>query len=295
MSTINVRGVNHFYQYIPHVDNSRPVLVFIHGWLLSHCYWLPLIEQLKDKYACLSYDLRGFGNSQPSCQNHCNSSYSLRSYAQDLKALLTALEIKKAWLIGHSLGGSIALWTADICPDIVRGVFCINAGGGIYLQEEFERFRKAGENIVKFRPSWLQFVPFLDRIFARMMVKRPLDRHWGRQRLKDFLNANTQAAIASLLEATTEEQVHYLPQIVARLSQPVYFLAGKQDKVMEIQYVNHLASFHRLFHQHHQQIVFEIDNCGHFAMLEQTDTVVRYILELLYKHEENCVVSQNQC
>ena len=215
-----------------------------------------------------------------------SSPFSLEDYSQDLKELLQQLKIKKAWLIGHSLGGSVALWGADICPEIIEGVICINAGGGIYLQEEFNRFRKAGESLVKFRPSWLLNVPLLDLIFARMMVKRPLARHWGKQRLKDFLGANQQAAIGSLLESTTEEQVHYLPQIVSRLSQPVHFIAGKQDFVMEVKYVKHLASFHNLFHDHEKN-VYEIDNCGHFAMLEQTVEVSQRTLEVIQEHHKS--------
>lgn len=288
MNKINIRGVDHFYQFTStHGDNSiEPVLVFIHGWLLSHRYWTPLIEQLKNKYSCLSYDLKGFGASQITSSQQDSSSFSLKSYAHDLQELLAKLEIKKAWLLGHSLGGSIALWGADICSDVVEGVICVNAGGGIYLKEEFERFRKAGENMVKFRPSWFQYLPFFDRLFARMMVQQPLEVHWGKYRLQDFIGANKEAAIGSLLESTTETEVHYLPQIVARLSQPVYFIAGKQDQIMEPQYVKHLASFHKLFQNNHNN-VYEIDQCGHFAMLEQTNLVTQFTLKVIKQHQNN--------
>lgn len=287
MEKINIRGVDHYYKFFKTQEDSRkPVLVFIHGWLLSHSYWLPLMDAIKHEYSCLTYDLKGFGLSQWDGNSHSfhNGDFDLSSYAHDLQILLEQLGIEKAWLVGHSLGGSVALWTADICKDKVTGVFCVNAGGGIYLQEEFERFRKAGENLVKFRPSWFMNVPLFDVIFSRMMVKRPLSRQWGKQRLRDFVFANEQAAIASLLESTTEEQVHYLPQIVSRLEQPVYFIAGKQDQVMEVQYVKHLASFHHLF-QHHQKNVYEIDDCGHFAMLEHTLQVRDYMLGIMTQYQ----------
>jgi 2-succinyl-6-hydroxy-2,4-cyclohexadiene-1-carboxylate synthase len=298
MSKINIRGIEHFYELIPTPeDNSDdPVLVFIHGWLLSHRYWLPLIEQLSSYYSCLVYDLRGFGQSQPvltkpieqdTLSNYplesSKSPYSLYNYAQDLKVLLHQLNIKKAWLIGHSLGGSIAIWGADICGEIIEGVICVNAGGGIYLPEEFERFRNAGKQLVKFRPSWLKYIPFLKIFFALTMVDRPLELKWGQARLEDFLGADREAATGSLLDSTTEEEVHYLPQIVARLKQPVYFWAGKQDMIMQPQYVHHLASFHQLFTHHNQQNVWELNDCGHFAMLEQTERLQIQILEIMKK------------
>ncbi len=295
MNKITIRGVDHYYQFTQNssIDPSKPVLVFIHGWLLSHTFWNPLIDLLKNQYTCLAYDLKGFGDSKlpqdkpiPTDLVSSTPLFSLEDYSYDLKELLTQLNIEKAWLIGHSLGGSVALWCADMCPKIVEGVICVNAGGGIYLQEEFNRFRKAGENLVKFRLSWLLNVPLLDLVFARMMVKFPLARHWGKQRLKDFLGADASAAIGSLLESTTEEQVHYLPQIVARLSKPVHFIAGKQDSVMEIQYVKHLASFHELFCDR-QRNVHEIDDCGHFAMLEHTTKVYEYTLHIIKEEQKD--------
>ncbi len=297
MNKINIRGVEHFYQLTPEITSnpSKPVLVFIHGWLLSHRYWLPLINILSSEYQCLIYDLRGFGESVP--LNHSEietngklplesskSPYSLYNYAQDLITLLRKLNIEKAWVIGHSLGGSIALWSANLASNIIKGVICVNAGGGIYLPEEFERFRNAGKQIVKFRPSWLKYIPFLSVLFARTMVYKPLEVKWGKARLEDFLNADEEAAKGTLLDSTTEEEVHYLPQIVASLSQPVYFIAGKQDMVMQPQYVHHLASFHNLF-VNNQQNVSEINHCGHFAMLEQTTEVQKLILENIKKHE----------
>lgn len=298
MSKINIRGVEHFYELIPttEANSENPVLVFIHGWLLSHRYWLPLIEQLSPYYPCLAYDLRGFGQSQPVLKEPIDdtleyplesskSPYSLYNYAQDLKALLKELNIKKAWLIGHSLGGSIAIWGADICGEMIEGVICVNAGGGIYLPEEFERFRNAGKQLVKFRPSWLKYIPFLKVFFALTMVDRPLELKWGQARLEDFLGADKEAATGSLLDSTTEEEVHYLPQIVARLPQPVYFWAGKQDMIMQPQYVHHLASFHYLFVKNNEQNVWEINDCGHFAMLEQTEILQAQMLEIIKKDQ----------
>ncbi len=287
MSKIKIRGVEHFYELTTPVDHdlSHPTLVFIHGWLLSNKYWQPLIEQLKQEYSCLAYDLKGFGRSLND-RKSCSCAYSLEGYAQDLRELLQQLNINKAWLIGHSLGGSVAIWGADVCPETVEGVICLNAGGGIYLKEEFEQFRNAGAKMVKFRRKWLKHIRLFDLVFARMMVKKPLEIKWGRQRLYDFLQADEQSAIASLLESTTEEQVHLLPQIVARISQPLHFIAGKQDTIMEPKYVRHLASFHHLF-QNHQNNVSEIDNCGHFSMLEQTNLVHEQILTIVAKYQQN--------
>lgn len=290
MATTVIRGVLHAYdltaaQTTGIGGGTAPTLVFIHGWLLSRSYWQPLIERLSPYYRCLTYDLRGFGESaaKTTGDRYPDYGYTLADYAADLQTLLKTLQIDHAWLVGHSLGGSIALWGADFCPEIVRGVVCVNSGGGIYLKEDFEKFRAAGQKLVQNRFPWLMHLPMMDLIFTRMMVNQPIARHWGKQRIHDFLRADRAAALGSLLDTTTETEVHYLPQLVSQLQQPVYFLAGSQDAVMEVKYVRHLASFHHSFGCMGNNVI-EIDRCGHLAMVEQTDVVSDHLLAILSKY-----------
>jgi pimeloyl-ACP methyl ester carboxylesterase len=328
MPTITVLGVPHVYEQTAPTP-SKEVLIFVHGWLLSRNYWQPLIERLAPHYQCLSYDLRGFGESQP-CRSpvalahpteregaataiesstaravrrseglalqssnrvgmakstrSLMSQYSLLSYAKDLEILLRELNISQAWLVGHSLGGYVALWAADQLPEQVRGVICLNSGGGIYLKESFERFRAAGQQIVKLRPRWLSQVPCLELLFTRASVGRTIARSWARQRLVDFVAADREAALGTLLDSTTEYEVHRLPQVVARLHQPVYFIAGSKDSVMEPKYVRHLASFHPLFRDSGAN-VFEIPECGHLSMVEYPETVAEQIEMVIGRSE----------
>jgi 2-succinyl-6-hydroxy-2,4-cyclohexadiene-1-carboxylate synthase len=308
MATIEIDGVPHAYEF------SKPTpcpdtIVFIHGWLNSRGYWQPVISRIGVDFQCLSYDLRGFGESQAKTRSQSqsglvtssnltslvgsdysseitypyNSIYTPAAYAQDLAILLQKLQIQGAWLIGHSLGGTIALWAAAKLPTIVKGVICINAGGGIYLKEAFEQFRSAGQKFLQVRPRWLSQVPLIDLLFSRASVVRPLERYWARQRVIDFVVADPEAALGALLDSTTEEEVNRLPQLVAQIVQPVYFLAGAEDKVMEPKYVRHLASFHPSF-QYSGDNVIEIPECGHLAMLEQPDAVGNEIRRLVAQH-----------
>jgi pimeloyl-ACP methyl ester carboxylesterase len=212
-----------------------------------------------------------------------SSGFTPADYATDLVALLDALDIDHAWLIGHSLGGTIAIWASEQAPQRIKGVTCINAGGGIYLKEEFEKFRNVGQQLIRFRPPWLRNLPFIDLMMNRMNVAKPVDRKWGRQRVIDLVTAEEEAALGSLLDSTTEEEVHQLPCLVSRLKQPVYFIGGEKDDIMEPKYVNHLASFHSSF-QFTGENVIEIPECGHLAMVECPDKVAEHIRELLTKH-----------
>jgi 2-succinyl-6-hydroxy-2,4-cyclohexadiene-1-carboxylate synthase len=311
MHSAKILGVHHAYELTPSVGSDF-VLVFIHGWLLSRRYWEPLVEKISPSFQCLTYDLRGFGESKTDAEpshesvdlrmaiaSHQDSAlgqqqssigsclsksiqtpYTPAAYAQDLVLLLKQLNLSQVWLVGHSLGGSIGLWAAALAPHLVRGTICLNSGGGIYLKEAFDRFRNAGQQMLGFRPAWLPYVPCLDLAFSRLMVSKPLAREWGKQRLIDFVAANYDAALRSLLDSTVPEEVHLLPQIVAQLQQPIYFLAGQQDRVMELKYVYHLASFHHSFKTGEQNVI-EIPQCGHMGMLEQTEAIATAIANII--------------
>jgi pimeloyl-ACP methyl ester carboxylesterase len=178
------------------------------------------------------------------------------------------------------LGGSIALWLAHYFPEQVQGVVCLNSGGGIYLEREFQQFRQAGQAIVQWRRAWLGRLPLLPLLLTRMMVHRPLAYQRGRDRCLDLLQADPEAALGTLLESTTETEVHLLPRLVAALQQPVYFVAGRQDQVMHLRYVNHLAGYLNAPRQGQARVI-EVENCGHLAMVEQPQAVVKILTEIL--------------
>lgn len=335
MLTQSINGVPHAYDFIrtqatleriqssalepSDVSQSEAqTLVFIHGWLLSRAYWRPLIQMLAKSYHCLSYDMRGFGESvlasnqaaqslngahQPfehsseqsislplgrslltpdsgqKIATYQASAYSLAAYAKDLESLLDQLGLDQVWLLGHSLGGSIALWAAYLLPERVKGVVCINAGGGIYIENEFEKFRTAGQQMLKYRPSWLAQMPLLPRVFSRLMVKQSLSLDWGKQRIRDFIRASAQAAKGSLLESTTAAEVYLLPQVISQIDQPVHFITATEDTIMPPRYVQYLASFHPRFAQ--GGTVSEIADCGHMAMLEQPESVAKIVRSVI--------------
>ncbi len=281
MPHLPIRDVDHFYTCAGTTAPGIP-LVFVHGWLLSHHYWQPVIEALQSDHPCVAYDLRGFGQSSQIPAGE-GQPYDLAAYGEDLGQLLGALGLERVWLVGHSLGGSIALWGAHLWPERVAGVVCVNAGGGIYLREEFERFRGAGVQIVRWRSPWLDQIPGLAWGLTRMMVRQPLAYGWGQQRLRDLLAAHPEAALGALLESTTEAAVHQLPQVVAGLAQPVYFAAGGCDRVMAEPFVQHLASFHSQFEQG-EPLVRVIPQCGHLAMVEHPMALAQCIHHWVTSH-----------
>tara|TARA_Y100000590_G_scaffold466322_1_gene641293 strand:+ start:3344 stop:4111 length:768 start_codon:yes stop_codon:yes gene_type:complete len=77
-------------------------IIFIHGIGSNKKVWKNVIEILKEKYQCITYDLRGHGESKTK-----NANFSLEDLVEDLEKLRKKLKLEKIHLVGHSLGGMI--------------------------------------------------------------------------------------------------------------------------------------------------------------------------------------------
>jgi pimeloyl-ACP methyl ester carboxylesterase len=90
------------------------ILVLVHGNLSSSVYFMPLIERLPDDVHVYAFDLRGFGDS-----TYHQPISSLKALAIDLEYAFQALNIKKANVLGWSLGGGVAMEFAAYFPHLV--------------------------------------------------------------------------------------------------------------------------------------------------------------------------------
>ncbi|MGC1246785.1 MAG: alpha/beta hydrolase, partial [Spirulinaceae cyanobacterium] len=169
--TINVRGVEHYYEWIkqPKTGKQKPVMIFIHGWGGSARYWQDTAEALADQFDCLLYDLRGFGRSRlPQGALDSNSSqlhYDMEDYADDLAVLLDALGLKEVYLNAHSMGASIATVFLNRHPNRVKKAILTCSGIFEYNEKAFSAFHKFGGYVVKFRYNWFLKFPWADKLF----------------------------------------------------------------------------------------------------------------------------------
>lgn len=96
------------------IEGQGPALFLIHGIGARKTGWAKIVEQLKDQFTCISYDLRGHGDS-PLPEGR----FGLNDLVDDLEALRARLGIEKAHFAGHSLGGMIGPAYARRFPERV--------------------------------------------------------------------------------------------------------------------------------------------------------------------------------
>lgn len=120
MPVIRVNEVNLYYEL--HGVETADVVVLSNGIFMSTASWGYQVAELKKHFRVLVYDCRGMWQSE-----HPTGPYSLEQHADDLAALLDALKIEKAHLVGISYGGEISMLFSVRHPEKVRSLVVSSA------------------------------------------------------------------------------------------------------------------------------------------------------------------------
>jgi proline iminopeptidase len=287
MPYIQIRGVQHYYEWITTADRSiadrnpltnKPVLVFIHGWAGSNRYWVSTAQALSEQFDCLLYDLRGFGRSllpRPVPTAVTELGYELEGYADDLAELLNQMGLQRVYLNAHSTGASIAVLFLNRYPQRVEQAILTCSGVFEYNKRAFQIFHKASGYVVGFRPNWLLKLPFVDRLFMARFLYRPLTQAINRVFLEDFLVADHEAAIGTVYTAVSLRAAEEMPQEFARLAVPTLLISGQYDKIIPPELGRRAAALSdRVEH-------IIIPNTAHFPMLEDPTTYLDQVRRFL--------------
>ena len=103
---------------------SGPLLVLVHGITSSSASWEPVLPLLAERFTVLAPDLLGHGQSDKPAGD-----YSLGSHACLIRDLMLALDHESGTLVGHSLGGGIAMQMAYQFPELGERLVLVSSGG----------------------------------------------------------------------------------------------------------------------------------------------------------------------
>ncbi|MFI1808911.1 alpha/beta hydrolase [Streptomyces sp. NPDC020422] len=125
MNTLRTRRVRteRLTQQITDLRDEGEAVVFVHGNVSSSVFWHTTLPTLPAAYRPLAVDLRGFGGTDPL---PVDATRGLRDYADDLAALLDALGIERAHLVGWSMGGGVVMQYLRDHPGAVRSLTLVS-------------------------------------------------------------------------------------------------------------------------------------------------------------------------
>ncbi|HEB28973.1 MAG TPA: alpha/beta hydrolase [Porticoccus sp.] len=124
-----VDGVSIAYK----VEGQGPVVVLIHSHYWTMRFWQPWVDELKQHYTVIRYDLTSHGLTGPDP----TEDYSRKRASQLLEGLLDHIGVDKVSLVGSSTGGAIAFYYAATRPEQVRDLVMINTPGMPRLSNKY--------------------------------------------------------------------------------------------------------------------------------------------------------------
>ena len=106
---------------VPYVVGGRSdadvTVVFVHCWMCDRSFWDAQVPVLAAEYRTVTLDLPGHGDSGAD-----RASWSIDGLGADVAAVVRGLELKQVILVGHSMGGPVALAAAPKLRGILRGI-----------------------------------------------------------------------------------------------------------------------------------------------------------------------------
>ena len=100
---------------------GETALVFVHGWACDSRYWRKQIPYFTQRYQVITLDLAGHGHSGMG-----RMIYTLRSFGEDVNAVLKDIQAENIILIGHSMGGGVAAQATALNPARIKGIIGID-------------------------------------------------------------------------------------------------------------------------------------------------------------------------
>jgi len=240
-------------------------IVLIHGYTLDSRMWDDQFDKLSQKYRVIRYDLRGFGKSAyPSPgQKYCHT--------EDLKALLDYLKISKAYVMGLSMGGGIAVEFTLEHPDVAQALIPVDSTlGGFSHSDEFNAIFKevfttfSEEGLGPAKKVWMGcqlFKPIFESPVAASrlstMVSDYSGWHWSTN--SDAMQSITPAAIGRLEE----------------IDAPVLVIVGERD-------VSDFLDIARVMERDIPNARLAVlDDAGHMSNMEEPESFNREVLSFL--------------
>jgi len=199
-------------------------LLMLHGFLGEKACWLPLIEQLKSHFHCISLDLLGFGASAKP-----NIRYNISLEIAFVRQVVAALQLENFYIIGHSFGSWVAAAYALEYGNSVAGLF-LTAPAGIRDDSFCGRYNHLLP--ILWKTPVVDWALQLAQPWAKLTGKQQLMAQicWMRQELM----ANPAALSYVIDRQRPEDAIDTVEKDIHRLNVPTLVIAAEADETIPL-------------------------------------------------------------
>jgi pimeloyl-ACP methyl ester carboxylesterase len=226
-------------------------LLFVHGWSCDSRYWREQVPIFAREYRVVTMDLAGHGNSSMG-----RKIYSVESFAQDVKAVIEAVNANKVIVIGHSFGGEIVATAASMEQKKVIGIIGVDTLQNVeewYSREEASKLI----GIDGFKKDFKASV----KTFVEQMMGKDIDPELKKWIIDDMSSAPPNIAISALEEYTGTIADKKMISVFKEVKTPVRCINADLWPTKPEVNRKYMQSFD----------VSIMKGAGHFLMLERPD------------------------
>ena len=201
-------------------EGKGTAVVLLHGFLENKNMWNAFVPELSKKHRVITIDLLGHGETE--CLGYV---HSMEDQADMVHAVLHELKIRKVVLIGHSMGGYVALAFAELYPDNVKGIVLQNSTS---RADSDERKKNRDRAIKAVKQNYANFVRLsITNLFSEDNREKlePEIEKVKLQALKTPLQGIVAALEGMKIRKDREVLLHFAPY-------PILLVLGNKDSVL---------------------------------------------------------------
>lgn len=205
------------------LKGNGPSVVLIHGFLEDHSIWNYFVKKLSPNYQVLTVDLPGSGKSSVFGKVH-----SMEFMAETINLILEKEKISESIVVGHSMGGYVAMALAEKYPEKLDGIVLFHSHAAADDDQGKINRNRTIDVVAKNHKDFIHsFIPLMfaennQKIFSKEIA--------GLQEIASTTSA--EAVIAALAGMRDRKD---RTEILAKFNVPVFFIIGKNDSRIKIE------------------------------------------------------------
>ena len=237
--TLQYRTI-HGYRRAFRVAGTGPAILLIHGIGDNSTTWDTVQSKLAQRFTVIAPDLLGHGKSDKP-----RADYSVAAYANGMRDLLSVLDIENVTVVGHSLGGGVAMQFAYQFPQLVERLILVGAGGvtkDVNIALRIASVPMGSEALALLRlPMVLPALQVIGRVGGALFGSTGVGRDLPEvvRILADLPEPTASSAFARTLRAVVDwrgQVVTMLDRCYLTESVPVQLIWGSRDSVIPVEH-----------------------------------------------------------
>jgi pimeloyl-ACP methyl ester carboxylesterase len=229
----------------------RAPVILIHSLAGNTGQWRPQLDHLRRTRRAIALDLRGHGRSDPPSDGH----FAPADYAADVLRVMEALGVRRAVVVGHSLGGGVAAALAGLAPDRIAGVFFADP-----IDDPSKRPPDAGTDAFRQRLEGSEYAAVIEAYWQEILKGAAEAVH---RQVLDDLRATPQATVVGSMRgmATFDAEA-----ALARYDGPMLTLTTPRNEFP--------SSLHRVVRRIRQEQMTEVSHWLHLDRPREFNVVL---------------------